>query len=63
MKKNIGKYEEVKKLSKNAMTVSDYAAKRGCNTSYIYKLIRLGKNDFKIVTFQTINFIIPLTKL
>jgi len=59
MKKNFLKYESVKQLPKNAMTVKQYADSKQFCTSYIYKMIREGKADFKIVIFQTINFIIP----
>jgi hypothetical protein len=41
------------------MRVSEYAAQRNCNTSYIYELIRTGKNaDFEIVIYKGINFVI-----
>mgnify|MGYP006268400997 CR=1 FL=1 len=59
MKPNTGKYQNVKILPKNAMTVREYAESQGYTTSYVYKLLREGKAQFKIVTFQTINFIIP----
>lgn len=59
MKPNINKYETVDKLPKNAMTVKQYADENKISTSYIYKLLREKKNDFKIVVFQTVNFIIP----
>jgi len=43
-------YEIVDKLPAQAMRVSEYAAERNCNTSYIYELIKNGKNhDFHIV--------------
>ena len=59
MKKNINKYENVSSLPPNAVTVKQYADSREVSTTYIYKLIREGKADFKMVVFQTINFIIP----
>ena len=60
MKNNINKYPEVTKLPNKAMTVKDYADSVNVSTAYIYKLIREGKNRlFDIVTFKTINFIIP----
>lgn len=59
MKKNVGKYPVVDKLPTNAITVKQYADSKEVSTSYIYKLIREEKADFKIVVFQTINFIIP----
>jgi predicted transcriptional regulator len=59
MKKNDGKYEVVKTLPKNALTVKEFADKNKFSTSYIYKLVREQKAKFRIVTFQTINFIIP----
>jgi len=59
MKKNKGKYDEVPVLPPNAMSVRNYANLKGVDTSYIYKLVREKKNDFKIVIFQTVNYIIP----
>ncbi len=59
MKSNKGKYPEVEKLPPNAMSVKNYAVSKGIDTAYVYKLIRTGKNDFKIVIFQTVNYIIP----
>lgn len=59
MKPNVNKYEQVEKLPKNAMTVKQYADNKGISTSYIYKLLKDKKADFKMVVFQTINFIIP----
>lgn len=59
MKKNLAKYEPIDRLPKNAMTVKAYADEKQISTSYIYKMIREKKATFKIVTFQTINFIIP----
>lgn len=41
------------------MSVKNYAVSKGIDTAYVYKLIRTGKNDFKIVIFQTVNYIIP----
>ena len=59
MKKNVNKYDVVNKLPPNALTVKEYADKKGISTSYIYKLVREKKAQFRIVTFQTINFILP----
>jgi len=59
MKKNANKYEKVSKLPADAMTVKEYADSKEISTSYVYKLIREEKAKFKIVVFQTINFIIP----
>jgi len=64
MKKNIDKYISVSKLPTNAMTVSDYAKSKGYTTNYIYnqllKARTAGKDaPFKIVVFQSFNFIIP----
>lgn len=59
MKSNIGKYQEVTTLPKTALTVKEYAAQLGVTTAAIYKQIERGTATFKIVTFQTINFIIP----
>jgi hypothetical protein len=53
------KYEVVNDLPNDAMRVSEYAAQRECNTSYIYELIKKGKNiDFKIVIYKGINFVL-----
>jgi predicted transcriptional regulator len=59
MKKNANKYKQVIKLPSNALTVKEYADKHNISTSYIYKQIKEKKTAFKIVVFQTINFIIP----
>lgn len=59
MKKNVNKYPSVTRLPANAMTVKEYAESKNISTSYIYKQIREKKASFKIVVFQTINFIIP----
>lgn len=59
MRKNKNRYEPVTQLPAAALKVSEYARQRGCTTAYVYELIRNNKNDFKIVEFQGINFIIP----
>jgi len=59
MKPNEGKYETVDRLPPKAQTVKQYADGLGVSTSYIYKQIREGKANFKMVVFQTINFIVP----
>lgn len=52
-------YRTVDKLRPDALRVSEYAAQRDCNTSYIYELIRKGKNvDFEIVIYKGINFVL-----
>lgn len=52
-------YPIVDKLPVRAMRVSEYATQRNCNTSYIYELIRKGKNtDFQIVVYKGINFVV-----
>jgi hypothetical protein len=52
-------YEVVNDLPAAAMRVSEYAALRNCNTSYIYELIRKNKNtDFHIVVYKGINFVV-----
>lgn len=57
------KYEVVEALPNDAMRVSEYAAQWPCNTSYIYEMVRKGKNNsFKIVIYKGINFVIPLNK-
>jgi hypothetical protein len=55
------KYREVQVLPDNALRVSEYAAQRECNTSYIYELISKQKADFEIVVFKGINFVLPFT--
>lgn len=59
MKKNFNKYPIVNKLPETALTVKEYADKNEISTSYVYKMVREEKAKFKIVVFQTINFIIP----
>lgn len=59
MKRNANKYTQVDELPAGAMTVREYAASQDVTTTYIYKLIREGKNSFDVVVFKTINFIIP----
>ena len=59
------KYRILEHLPTEAMRVSEYAAQRptengiGCNTSYIYELVKNGKNnDFEIVIYKGINFVL-----
>ena len=57
------KYRKLDKLPGDAMSVKQYADRRGCNTSYIYKLWRNKKGinnteSFEIVEYQGINFIL-----
>lgn len=59
MKKNNGKYTEVEKLPLNACTVAEYAAKNNMSQSNVYKKIERKKADYKIIVFQTINFVVP----
>lgn len=59
MKRNNGKYTEVKKLPPQAQTVKTYAEANNISTAYVYKLIREGKNKFQIIVFQGVNFILP----
>lgn len=66
MKKNISnsRYETVNELPANALTVAQYAANQNYSTNYVYNQVRdaekKGKQiDFKIVVFNTINFVIP----
>jgi len=56
-------YRVIHNLPQNASRVSEYAAKWPCNTSYIYKLVKEGKNKtFEIVDFMGINFVIPINE-
>ena len=59
MKQNTNKYQQVLELPYNAVTVKQYALDNNCTVSNIYVQISRNKANFKIVTFQTINFIIP----
>lgn len=59
MKKNHSKYEQVTKLPSNALPVKEYADKEGISTSWVYKQWREQKAKFKIVTYYSINFVIP----
>ena len=61
MKPNTGKYREVNQLPNGAMSVRGYADVIDCTTSYIYKLVKSGKNlgRFEMVLFQGANFVIP----
>jgi len=61
MKRNTGKYKEVKVLPKGAMTVKEYATSNDISQSLVYKRIERNKANFQIVIFQSINFIVPLT--
>lgn len=59
MAKNIGKYREVSQLPNNAMTVQSYADSRGWKAHNIYMKLKRQTNDFEIILFQGINFVIP----
>ena len=61
MKRNVNKYEKVDTLPYNALTVSEYAKQNNYSQSYIYKMLERNIASYKIVVFQTINFVIPLT--
>lgn len=57
------KYEEIYVLPKSALTVKRYAKQRGVSVEAIYKAVRLKQNKgYKIVSFQDINFVIPVTE-
>jgi hypothetical protein len=60
MKRNVGKYENVSKLPAKAMTVKDYADKKNMTIQNVYNILsRKGElAGFKIVTFNTFNFVI-----
>jgi hypothetical protein len=62
MKANANKYQSVVKLPANAMTVSDYAKQENITTTTVYTRLARGTDQFKIVTFHTINFVIPIKK-
>ena len=59
MKANSNKYIDVDILPANAVTVKQYADSLGISTAYVYKQVKQNTNKFKIVKFQTINFIVP----
>lgn len=58
MNKKKNRYREVDVLPPEAMKVSEYAKKCNCNTSYIYQLVRTGKNKFEMIEYRGINFIL-----
>ena len=60
MAKNIGKYREVTQLPVGAMSVKCYADLRGWQPHNIYMRLNRHKNDFEIILFQGINFVIPI---
>ena len=60
MKKNINKYETVQVLPLDALSVKEYAASIDCTVNSVYMKILRGKADFKIVTFQSFNFVVSL---
>ena len=59
MAKNIGKYRTVEILPITALTVQSYADSRGWRPHNVYMKIKRNTNDFEIVLFQGINFVIP----
>lgn len=59
MKRNEGKYPEVRELPKGAMTVKEYAEKANLSVSGVYMQYLRGNGSFKIVLFKGINFIVP----
>jgi hypothetical protein len=64
MGKRQNRYRLVKELPKEALSVAQYAAIRGCNTSNIYKIWRKKKGinrteNFEIIEYQGINFVLP----
>ncbi len=60
MAKNAGKYRELQTLPNNAMTVQSYADSRGWKAHNVYMRLNRQINDFEIVLFQGINFVIPI---
>lgn len=61
MKSNTGKYDTVTTLPAGAISVKDYAEQKGITTAWIYRQVSHGKNkDFKIVIYQSFNFVVPL---
>lgn len=66
MGKRQNKYRKLKTLPEGAVSVAKYAEDRGCNTSNIYKLWREKKGvnrkeNFEIVEFQGLNFVLAGT--
>ena len=60
MKQNTNKYENVDILPLDAISVKQYALNINCTVSNIYMRIKRNNADFKIITFQSYNFVIPL---
>lgn len=58
MKGQRKKYESVKQLPSDAMSIANYAADRNITVSYVYKLFNEKKATYKIVDFQGYNFVI-----
>lgn len=58
MKRNKGKYREVDRLPKEAMTITEFAAHRNISLSYVYHRFTRGRADYEIVTFKTMNFVL-----
>ena len=58
MKANVNKYLNVDRLPENAVSVKLFADSKGYSTSYVYKLIKLGKAPFDIVVWQGINWVV-----
>ena len=61
MKRNNGKYKEVKQLPTGAMTITEYADNNNMSQSNVYKKIERKTANYQIVIFKTMNFVIPLT--
>ena len=58
MKGTRKQYETIKQLPVNAMSIANFAAKKGITVSYVYKQFNEKKSDYTIVDFQGYNFII-----
>lgn len=59
MGRRINEYEIVETLPAGAITVGAYANKLGVSKQAIYNQVRRKKNNnFKIIEFQKINFIV-----
>lgn len=61
-KRRKNKYRVLDHLPPGAVSVSEYATERDCNTSYIYKLWKEGRSgkaiDFEIVICNGYNFVL-----
>lgn len=58
MKGQRKKYDTVKQLPPDALSIANYAASKGITVSYVYKKHNEGKAEYSIVDFQGYNFVV-----